>query len=45
MAANASLLDQLMGSARNALPGDRVKEKHWSDDSVSFVRKVGVLIR
>lgn len=35
MAANASLLDQLMGSARNALPGEKVKQKHWSDESVS----------
>ena len=36
MAANASLLDQLMGAARNALPGERVKHKHWSDESVSM---------
>ena len=36
MAANASLLDQLMGAARNALPGERVKQKHWSDESVSM---------
>ena len=35
MAANASLLDQLMGAARNALPGEKVKQKHWSDESVS----------
>lgn len=37
MAANASLLDQLMGAARNALPGERVKQKHWSDESVSLM--------
>ena len=37
MAANASLLDQLMGAARNALPGEKVKQKHWSDESVSLV--------
>jgi len=36
MAANASLLDQLMGAARNALPGEKVKQKHWSDESVSI---------
>ena len=35
MAANANLLDQLMGAARNALPGEKVKQKHWSDESVS----------
>ena len=37
MAVNASLLDQLMGAARNALPGERVKQKHWADESVSLV--------
>ena len=36
MAANAGLLDQLMGAARNALPGEKVKHKHWSDESVSL---------
>jgi len=41
MAANANLLDQLMGSARNALPGERVKEKHWSDDGVSSILSSG----
>ena len=35
MSVNAGLLDQLMGAARNALPGERVKHKHWSDESVS----------
>jgi len=28
------LLDQLMGSTRNAVPGDDVKELHWSDEEV-----------
>ena len=30
----AQLLDQLMGSARNALPGEKVKQLHWWDDKV-----------
>ena len=30
----AQLLDQLMGSSRNAVPGEEVKQLHWSDDEV-----------
>jgi len=30
----AQLLDQLMGSARNALPGEKVKQLHWWDEKV-----------
>ena len=32
--AAAQLLDQLMGTARNAVPGDNVRELSWSDDEV-----------
>lgn len=32
--AAAQLLDQLMGTARNAVPGDNVKELKLSDDEV-----------
>ena len=34
MAANASLLDELMGINRNAAPGEDVKIKDWSDYDV-----------
>ena len=30
----AQLLDQLMGTTRNAVPGEDVKELCWSDDEV-----------
>ena len=30
----AQLLDQLMGTTRNAVPGDDVKELRWSDEEV-----------
>ena len=30
----ASLLDQLMGTTRNAVPGENVKELSWSDEEV-----------
>lgn len=30
----AMLLDQLMGTTRNALPGENVKELNWSDEEV-----------
>ncbi len=30
----AQLLDQLMGASRNAVPGENVKEQHWSDEEV-----------
>lgn len=30
----ASLLDQLMGTTRNAVPGENVKELTWSDEEV-----------
>ena len=30
----AMLLDQLMGSTRNAVPGDNVKELRWTDEEV-----------
>ena len=33
----AALLDELMGSQRNALPGEKVRETRWSDPEVNMV--------
>ena len=43
MAANASLLDELMGAHRNALPGELgAGEVEWKDDDVSGILHVVV---
>ncbi|KAI0982044.1 hypothetical protein GJ496_006143 [Pomphorhynchus laevis] len=34
LSAQAALLDELMGKNRNAAPGDRVKNYHYSDRDV-----------